>query len=48
MFTATLQSIGALYVTGQKRARDGEVGKAQFLDVLHQPGKNDGHSVMGL
>jgi hypothetical protein len=37
MFMAKLQSIGALYITGQKIARDGEVGKAQFLDVLHQP-----------
>jgi hypothetical protein len=37
MFMATMQSIGALYVAGQKRARDGEVGKAQFLDILHQP-----------
>jgi len=37
MFMATMQLIGALYVTGQKRARDRLVGKAQFLDVLHQP-----------
>jgi hypothetical protein len=35
MFMATLQSTGAVYVTAQKRARDGEVGKAQFLDVLY-------------
>jgi hypothetical protein len=31
-FMVMLQSIRALYVTGQKRAMDGE-----FLDVLHQP-----------
>lgn len=37
MFMGTLQSIGPLYVAGQKRERDGEVRKAQFLDVLHQP-----------
>jgi hypothetical protein len=39
MFMATMQLIGALYVTGQKRVRDRVVGKAQFLDVLLQPEK---------
>jgi len=37
MFMAMLQSTGALYVTAQKRVRDGVVGKAQILDIFHQP-----------
>jgi len=37
MFMATLQLTGVLQVTGQKRSRDEEVGKAQFHDIFHQP-----------